>query len=188
MSFKLVLLILVVLVLSAIVLAARRAPGTDRMRASNVPVAGPASVHPELEFFNDLSGVLRIELDTPARTVGKLQNLEASPTAAITHLTLEASVYEEDADDSRPLTFDELDRIGFGAATIRLRGEGGPIVEHHAPNGSAFTVRELLRAVEQTERQTRGQTEWLGGVDVHHIYFEGIHPDGDGVCVIRWGS
>ena len=48
-------------------------------------------------------------------------------------------------------------------------------------------------------RQVRGDTEWFDGVDIQHVYFEGIYPpdeddlDDDeefepGVFDIYWGS
>jgi len=40
-------------------------------------------------------------------------------------------------------------------------------------------VQELLRAVELTEQKTRENTEWFGGIDVHHMYFEGLFCEGD---------
>jgi hypothetical protein len=46
----------------------------------------------------------------------------------------------------------------------------------------------MLNAVAETERQTRDKSEWFDGVDVHHIYFEGIHQGSDGVWEIYWGS
>ncbi len=49
-------------------------------------------------------------------------------------------------------------------------------------------MRDLCAAVEETARRSRGSTEWFGGVDVHHGFFEGIHLGEDGVWAIRWGS
>ena len=34
----------------------------------------------------------------------------------------------------------------------------------------------------------QGNSEWFGGVDVHHVFFEGIHLADDGVWDIYWGS
>ena len=62
------------------------------------------------------------------------------------------------------------------------------VVSHNAPNGEFFTVRDLLHAVEETERQTRGQTQELGSSCWCHIFFEGIHLVADGVWDISWGS
>lgn len=145
---------------------------------------------PELEFFNSLTGTLDVELDVPAEPVAGLLNLQAAPDARIVRVELRAEVFNPETETSRPLTADELDAVAFRDGSIRLRSEDGEVVAHAAPNGSFFTVRELLRAVEETERQTRAQSEWLGGVDVHHVFFEGIHPDEeeDGVWEINWGS
>lgn len=133
--------------------------------------------HPELEFFNSLSGKLDIELTTPPERVGDLLNERATPDAAIVSLKLTAEVFNEETETFRPLTPEELDSVAYRGASIRLRSEDGDPVAHAAPNGEFFTVRQLLQAVEETERQTRGQSEWLGGVDVHHVFFEGIHRE-----------
>lgn len=145
--------------------------------------------HPELQFFNNLSAELEIELTVPAEPVGKLLNLSASPEAKVATLHLRTEVYNDEIDENRELTVEELAAVAFHGSQIKLRGESEKVVSHDAPNGRYFTVRELLQAVEETERQTRGQSQWLGGVDVHHIYFEGIEfNDEDGVWEICWGS
>jgi hypothetical protein len=142
---------------------------------------------PELAFFNKLSGILHIELTEPAQPYAPhVLNLQASPDARITSLRFDAQVFERG--ELRPLTEDELASIAFAAPQIRLRGDTGEEVAHDAPNGEHFTVRDLIRAVELTELRTRGSSEWLGGVDVHHIFFEGISLEQDGTWAICWGS
>ena len=146
------------------------------------------SKHPELQFFNSLSGTLVIQLDVPAEPIGRLLNLRASPDARLIRLELRAEVFNRDTKEFRPLTPQELDGIAFRGTCIRLQSEDGEPVSHDAPNGAFFSVRELLSAVEETERQSRDQSEWLGGVDVHHVFFEGIHSDEGDVWEIDWGS
>jgi len=141
-----------------------------------------------LEFFNALSGTLEIELSEPAQPVGGLENVAASPEAKMVSARLNVEVYEEGLEEGRPLTEAELGMVVIEESPIHLRGESGGVIAHRAPDGTKFTVRDLLRAVEETERQTRESTEWLGGVDVHHCFFEGIHQGGDGVWEIVWGS
>lgn len=158
------------------------------------PGRTPASEREELvdedalDFFNALSGTLEIELTTPATPVGGLSNLAASAEAKLVSLTLKSGVYDRTGDEARSLTATELDQVVFRAPTIRLRGESRTVVSHDAPDGVRFTVRDLLLAVEQTEWQTRGDSEWLGGIDVHHRFFEGIEQDEEGVWEINWGS
>jgi hypothetical protein len=143
----------------------------------------------ELEFFNDLSGKLEIELSEPPQQVSpNLLNLQASPDAKVVSLKLKAHVFDRKTDESRELTPEEWNSVAFRSGTIKLRSDEGRIIQHKAPNGKFFTVRDLVTAVEQTERETRGETDWLGGVDVHHVYFEGIHQEEEGVWDIYWGS
>lgn len=142
----------------------------------------------DLQFFNNLSGTLEIELSVPAEPMANLLNLKASPEARIVSLKLRAQVFDKITEKSRDLTPDELNSIAFRGAQIKLRSESDDVVSHKAPNGKFFTVRDLLFAVEQTERRTRNDTEWLGGVDVHHCFFEGIEENDDGIWDIYWGS
>ena len=94
-----------------------------------------------------------------------------------------------DFGDPRDLTEDEWSRVVLHTPLIRMRGENdAQVVEHRALGGVAFTVRDLAAAIAETERHTRGGTVWDGGIDVHHIYFEGIELEEDGVWLISWGS
>jgi hypothetical protein len=144
--------------------------------------------HPELEFFNSLSGELKVTLSAPTEKIGSSANVRATPEAEIESLELAAEVFHRDSGTFRALTPDELRSVAFRASQITLQGEGGGTVTHQAPNGKFFTVQELLKAVAETERQTRDKSEWFGGVDVHHVFFEGIHQGDDGVWKIYWGS
>jgi len=107
-------------------------------------------------------------LDAPAPAVAivpGLENQRATPTARIARLHLDA--YAFDADDLRPLTEAELDRVVF--------------------RGEALTLH-VLAAVEETERQTRAEPSWFGGIDVHHVFFEGLEAEAGEVWRIGWGS
>lgn len=142
---------------------------------------------PELEVFNRLRGDLEIELTEPTQqTAPHLLNRKAPPAASIKSVRLRMSVFE--GTNRRPLTDSELASIAFDRPQIRLRGESGDEMAHEAPNGRYFTVRDLIAAVERTERETRADAEWLGGIDVHHTYFEGLEPADDGSWSICWGS
>jgi hypothetical protein len=140
-----------------------------------------------MEFLNTLSGTLEIELtEATERIAPNLDNMKAPASARIKRLALKAQVFE--GDDFRPLTEEELERVVWQGPEIQLVGESGGEVSHRAPNGESFTVRDVLAAVEETERQTRESSEWFGGVDVHHIFFEGLEQEGDNRWQIVWGS
>lgn len=144
---------------------------------------------PELEFFNSISGTLEIEMNLPpTRRFKNLANLFSPSEAKIISLKLQWEIFNHEQDDFRDLTPEELDSIAFNEPQIKLRSLSDEIVLHHAPNGKFFTVRDLLLAVEETERKTRGQSNWYDGIDIHHIYFEGIESGARDVWDIGWGS
>ncbi len=89
----------------------------------------------------------------------------------------------------RPLTEEELDRVVFKTKKISLSDYGSGVIVHwDTPNQRGFTVRDLAKVIAETEVLTRGSAQWLGGVDVHHIFFEGMALGKDGVWRVGWGS
>jgi len=58
-------------------------------------------------------------------------------------------------------------------------------------NKNGFTVQEVLDCVLKIEQIARPETDWFDGIDLHHIFFEGLHleerKDKD-VYVAVWGS
>ncbi|MFE3189463.1 hypothetical protein ACFXHA_10670 [Nocardia sp. NPDC059240] len=129
---------------------------------------------------------MAIELTEPAEGVAaNLSNQRATATAAIRGVSFALTVFEDG--EIRDLTVDEFDRVVLELPTLNLRGFGDPVA-HRASNEKWFTVRDLAAAIAETERLTRQQSQWFGGVDVHHIFFEGIGKNDDGVWEIYWGS
>jgi len=168
----------------------RRIFGYSSTEPAAIPQMGKSFIVDEetLEFFNDLTGTLEIQLTEPAQPIGGLLNVEAPPHAKLVSLHLSLAVFDSTTEKTRPLTDEELDRTVFEASEIRLQGESGEPVTHQAPNSTEFTVRDLIQAIEETERKTRGSTQWLGGIDVHHCFFEGLHESNNGSWEICWGS
>jgi hypothetical protein len=144
-----------------------------------------------LGFFNKLSGRLAIKLTEEPKPIAEgMLNLVSPPTARLVSVSLHMQVWIQERRELRELTELEWARVVLRSPVIRMGGENQKrVLEHRAPDGVAFTVRDLAAAITETERQTRGETEWLGGgIDVHHIYFEGVELDDDGVWWARWGS
>ena len=133
-----------------------------------------------------LSATLEIELSEPSSRISEgLENQKAAPAAVIKSRRLVASMVEGRA--LREPTEDELNQIVYDGPQIQLRGFGDA-VSHRALDGERFRLRDLLSAIEETERRTRQNSEWFGGIDVHHVFFEGLERDADGVWQIGWGS
>jgi hypothetical protein len=127
-----------------------------------------------LAFFNQLSGRLKIELtEEPERVSPKLMNLVARPSATLVSLSLRMGVFEDGT--FRELSEEEWTRVVLRTATVRMRNSRvETVIEHASPNGKTFTVRDLAAAVEETERRVRGSDTWFGGIDAHHVFFEGL--------------
>ena len=50
------------------------------------------------------------------------------------------------------------------------------------------TGEEMADIVVEFEKEDRPKTEWFGGIDAHHIFFEGMHKNKDNSYTIHWGS
>jgi hypothetical protein len=95
----------------------------------------------------------------------------------------------------RPLTDEELDRVVFRTRTNKMgdgigmyHKDGGTVVQWDAGPSRTFTIRDLAEAIAETEAITRAKSDWMGGPDVHHVYFEGLDHGKDGVWRVSWGS
>jgi len=144
---------------------------------------------PELDFFNTLTGRLEVQLSEPAYSPPDMVNEIAPADAEVLDVEFIGQVFENRS--FRNLTSEELNRVALSRAWCSLKGEAGVAVRHRAPNGQFFTVGDLFAAVEETERQTRHLTGWLGGIDVHHVFFEGIRLTRrfpERTWTIDWGS
>lgn len=140
-----------------------------------------------LAFVNRLIATLQIELTEEATPIApNLRNVAASATAQVPALSLDAEIIDDD--DWRPPTEEELTQIVFRGPRLYLKGKAGVVVPHDAVSGGAFTVRDILAAVAETERLTRWRSGWSGGVLGDHVHFEGLHLEASGAWCIHWGS
>ena len=51
-----------------------------------------------------------------------------------------------------------------------------------------FTVRHMLEVIAEFEKLARPYTDWFGGMDLHHVFFEGFCLEGDHRFSLSWGS
>lgn len=143
---------------------------------------------PELGFLNTVSAVLEIELNNHQELADNHLGKSTTDTQnSALNVTLSPEIYVEETDSFRPLSEAELSQIALNEATVELTSVGNERVIHKAPNGRFFTVKELVEAVELTEKMTRSNSRWFGDIDTHHIFFEGIYCE-QGQRVIYWGS
>lgn len=125
-----------------------------------------------------LSLVLTVSTNPPAQQISKrMSNLVTQANAKVT------GVY------FNPDSLTNLDqkKIVLDTSLLRLKGSAGIVTEHQSVSG--WTERSLVDAVVECERVNRPKSVWLGGPDVHHIYFEGlIFNHNEEYWYICWGS
>lgn len=51
-----------------------------------------------------------------------------------------------------------------------------------------FTCGELIDNIVQFENTSRIFTNWFGGIDCHHVFFEGLRSSGKDTYIVQWGS
>jgi hypothetical protein len=135
-----------------------------------------------LNFINDLSGVLRIEW-----------NKYVDDLPAIKSIELEFEKTKND--DFVPLSDKEMNMVIFKTDCIKMRTslwvnekrEYSNNFISHLSNKN-FTIGDIIKCIEKTELYMRPNTYWFGGPDVHHVFFEGIEQDKEGIWNINWGS
>jgi hypothetical protein len=141
------------------------------------------------DFNNKFGGTLHITLNKPSKPVAPMMaNQKAQPGSKLVDIVFEPQVYDP-VGDGKPKEKD-LNKVVISAPQITLVGENGESVTLPAPNGKNFTVGNLFDAIGETERKTRGSSNWMGGIDLHHIYFEGLYEVGNTphTYLIAWGS
>jgi hypothetical protein len=167
------------------------------------------------DFFSELQGVLEIkfasrehtdkmdvsESESDPRSVpdDDVSSVGSVPTAADYRACRlrnpELFDYEADSEDEkpfRPLTRSELRRVALKAGTTTLSSgltRFAPKIKYNAPNGKYFTVKQLWECVSHYESNTREFSDLFGGVDCHHIFYEGLSVDeSNGTLAANWGS
>ena len=92
-------------------------------------------------------------------------------------------------EDFVDITEDQLNERSYEEKEITLTSFfTGESVTFRNENG--FTVGQLFDAILKFELIDRPKTDWFGGIDVHHIFFEGLDEvEGkDNTYTISWGS
>lgn len=140
--------------------------------------------------MNELSAVLQLKLtELPVQIAPRLLNERVPATAKLLGCTFrddDPKCYTEGMDaEKTPAELRAM--IAYRQSTLRLVSQ---VAAHSytAPGGKHFTVADLLHAVVDFETKTRGHSKWFGGIDSHHVFFEGlrwIDGDGGGFCISR---
>ena len=148
-------------------------------------------------LVEDASHVLSVEFASENDVVQiapNLLNTRALPDAQVTSITWAQNPHKFVDDDLVEMTTEDLESVGLNLPTIQLgtdvfKSKDEPKeMTFHAKNGIHFTVAEVFDCVLETENVFRLKSKWFGGVDQHHVFFEGLIHKGGNVFQSRWGS
>ena len=135
----------------------------------------------------DLSMTLKIDIETYQH--GMLLNSFVKPGVQIKDMELtRPEKYDESTDEFIELTKKELDKIEYPFQEITIKSFNENKIKFKSKSKKGFTVRELIECIKDVENIARPESEWFGGIDAHHIFFEGLGKIRDGIYEIYWGS
>jgi hypothetical protein len=101
----------------------------------------------------------------------------------------EITTFDDQHEEFVKLTEEELNQTAFIGDEITFK-DGFTEITYSSKDGQ-FTVLELVAVIVEFEKVIRPKSDWFGGVDTHHVYFEGISStthNGAVVHMISWGS
>lgn len=133
--------------------------------------------------FNDIS--FRLEITTDKQPQNELEPILDDDTEVLDVRVMD--IFEWVDYERRFASRPDLTRIGFNNQSIILKNTHYEKI-YGAPNGSFFTFQHLINAIEDFSRQSRQQSNYMGGPDIYHVIFEGLYHNDDGSYSINWGA
>jgi hypothetical protein len=145
-------------------------------------------------FFQKMTFSLDINVSETYSPAG-LYNRVSAPDAQLQSVSYVAVFppmdweSEEPVDEDREASEDELMSLAYARPSITF-SSSQLRKTYQAPSGGGqyFTVRDLLDIVCKFEAEDRLLGEWFGGIDVHHVFYEGTQQNSDGSWQLCWGS
>lgn len=139
--------------------------------------------HPK-SLLSDLCLTLNIDIETYQEN-GLLNNF-VEPGKKIKNLSWGSiktfdNVNEEIIDVKK----EELEKIIYPYNEIIIMSNGN---QETFNQKDGFNSYDLLDCILNVEIISRQNTNWFGGIDAHHIFFEGLHLLRDNKYYVSWGS
>ena len=137
-------------------------------------------------------GSLNIEVTEPLQPVAPgLYNEIAPPTARLESIEFEGNTW--DGEEIHEVTEAQLAETAFNHPEINLVWQPAPgrdylVCHRDAPNGTHFTLQDIVDTIVGAETLFRPHSEWFGGIDTSHTFFEGFTQHGEHTFSIVWGS
>ena len=170
----------------------KKAPLTRCKVLSSTRSCGPTPMLRSVTF------VAHVETTNTSPQQGMLLNRFEEPDSEIVSLHAgPIERFDRALNEHIELTRDELQQPGFIGSELPLESiwkarDGRTVAETrrtYKTHKGFFTVSEVVKAVEKFDRVDRPKSKWFGGVDCHHVFFEGLCPNAEknAFCVC-WGS
>lgn len=151
---------------------------------------------------NALKGLcftLDIETTNTAPPRGMLLNRFEEPDSRIKSINVrEVTYYDESLGELVPYTKAELKKMpGYTADTMTFESvwrdmdtkEITDTTTKTFTQEGGFSCWDVIKCIEKFEKLDRPKTKWFGGIDCHHVFYEGIHFNKDKKTLgISWGS
>ncbi len=161
-------------------------------RLSKTRSEGPTPMLQKMNF------ILHIKTTNTSPQHGVLLNRFEQPDSVITHISAgPIEQFDRIMNEMIELSVDEKDEPAYIGETLTLESvwqtRDGRIVDStrrvYNNTKGFFTVAEIVAHIVDFERIDRPKSKWFGGVDCHHVFFEGFRPNltRDAFCIC-WGS
>ena len=136
------------------------------------------------EYGKMMCFTLNVVTDRPRVETSLIMNRVESPESRIVSISAnEPTLYIRG--EHVPL---DLSEVAFVGKELTLRSGWNTTTKTFLSDHGAFTVKELMNCIVEFELEDRPKTTWAGGVDCHHIFFEGLLHVQDKEYQISWGS
>ena len=143
-------------------------------------------------MLDGYSVILNIEIETYRKYEGLL-NKFVEPGIKIKSISID-NIEKFLDDEIVKVTEKELDTICYKGKEITLIEQKsdyhkGYMESFHTKN-KGFTVKDMFNIIVEFEKKARPLSIWFGGIDAHHVYFEGLTQVSDkkNTFTICWGS
>ena len=127
--------------------------------------------------MQELGLVLNCTLSSPpAQIAPGWMNMYAPPSATLDACeVISNGIWSEGNGNFTPLTAADLNSIVYASTTFSFASYSGEVVTFETLSSQGFTLQEIFDSIAAAELTSRSNTEWLGGIDIDHVYIESFN-------------
>ena len=148
--------------------------------------------------MNDISFVLNIKTSNTVSQRGYLMNRFEKPDSVIQSISHSPiATYNTSRRELEELSPTELNKPGFWGETMTMKSvckdDSGAVKKRTIKTFKTlkkfFTIKQVVSNIVKFEMKDRPKTNWFGGIDAHHVFFEGLYRNSKtDTYSVNWGS